>query len=314
MMRKIIDIKKRKNLVYSLIFILVFISVFYIKFPHDRLKNRIVAEVENRSVFSKVKIERLKLLPVFKIRLEGLNLIRSDGKNILIDEVVLKPSLLSLLTGEIVLPLELYLLEGKVFGDLVYSKSSGIKSLDLKLEHINFNKLGKLYSERLSEKVISTGYLYGSVSIKENMNGDFRFDMHDLDVTEVRFGNIKLPDILNLKASLRGEIRKNSTLIEELRFDNEDIALRLTGKIPPLLRLSRGTIDLYFKLEVKGSKYAMLKSFLKKDEEGKHAGKIGGTLVSPTIDITGNSNRFRRKRSGNGVKGFMYDQVKKQAI
>ena len=289
-------LSKSKNFItYTSVFIIVFFSVIYIKFPNDRLNSWITTQLMSHTGLNFVEIKKVRLKPLFTVELTGLTLKKSPEHTLLLNKAVLKPSLFSLLTSNISVPFNITVDDGRVFGDLVISKNNkSIKSLRLDVEHIDLNKISKVYSPSLYEKVTINGYLFGNFNMNGNNEGDFRFNIDGLDLGNIKIGKMKLPDFPDLKSKLTGKIKGQNTLIDELSFTNDDISLLINGSIPPLLRLSHGKIDLYYKLQVKSNKYAYIKSFLAKDEQGNHAGKIGGTLGNP--EFVGNSDESDTER------------------
>lgn len=276
-------ISKSQNVIlYTVSFLVVFLSVLYIKFPNDRLNTWITTQIVVNTGLSYVDIKSAKLKPLFTVELTGLTLKKNPDQTLQLNRAVLKPSLLSLLTSNISVPFNITLDDGRVFGDLVYSReNNSIKSLNFDVEHLDLDKISQVYSPSISDKAKISGYLFGNFNLNEKNQGDFRFNIDKLDLSNIKIGTMKLPDFPDLQSTLTGKVKGQSTQIDELSFNNDDIALMINGTMPPLRRLPRGRIDLYYKLQVKSNKYAYIKSFLAKDEQGNHAGKIGGTLGNP---------------------------------
>ena len=315
MLKKILPENKNFAL-YIVTFILAFISVIYAKFPNDKLNYRISSEIMANSIFNKVKIEKVKLRPFLSIELSGIELRNYDGQILVIEKAVLKPSLISLLRSNIKMPFKMDLMDGKMFGDINYSqKTNKIHSVSLKMEHIDFNELGSMYSSSISDKASIKGYLYGSLYMKGNNEGNFKFDIDDLDLSDIYVGKIKLPDFLDLRSTLKGRLVEKGTLVDELSFVNNDIELRINGSLPPIWMLSHGKMDLYYRLQVKGNKYSYIKSFLKKDDNGNHAGKIRGTLGNPDFVVGTDSVRNHRRNSDSRMESsYIYKSGEKLSL
>ena len=79
---------------------------------------------------------------------------------------------------------------------------------------------------------------------------------------------------------------------------------------PPI---KSGSIDLFYRLEVKGKKYAYLQSFLSKDPKGNVAGKIVGSLAKPELlkNVNDHDVKQRRNKTHRYRKTF---SSKQQAI
>lgn len=291
-MRKLLN---RKYLLYSFIFVFVFLCFFYIKFPNERLKNRVIYEIKTNTGLD-ADIQHISLAPIVRLNVKSLTLTSSDGHKILIPEAHIKPSLMSLLTGIIDIDYDTKIFKGRAYGSVKISKSNGsLHSLILHLHKIDIDNIADAYAKGLDEDLVIAGLLDGNIRVDESKNGEFDLHVDDLDIENVTLkdmNNIKLPEFMDLRSTLTGQIYKDKTIINELQFDNEEIRLNLKGNTPPLWRLSKGSIDLYYRLEVKGKKFAFLKSFLEKDKRGNVAGKIVGSISNPKLKkATGNNKR-----------------------
>lgn len=304
--------KKKKYILFTTTFIFVFLCFFYIEFPNERLKRRVIFEIGRNTDFN-AEIDKISVVPLLKINISGIKLIKNEYQTIKVSKAVLKPSILSLLKGEINVLYDVDIFKGKAKGNLIISKNTNqLKSMLLNLEKIDVDDIRQIYSERLKDSVELAGLLSGSIKLNENSSGDFDFNIDDLDIIKIYVDNIKLPEFMDLKSNLTGQIHKNRTIINELMLDNEDIKLRLRGTTPPLWRLSKGSIDLVYRLQVKGKKYAYLKSFLSKDPKGDVAGKIVGSFTKPELKKANNSD-LRRNRHTAPVYRKTFNS-KQQAI
>lgn len=291
------SIIKNKKILFAITFVFIFLSFFYIEFPNERLKRRVIFEIEKNTDFD-AEIEKISIMPLLKIEISGLKLTKNEDQQIIVSKAILKPSILSLLSGDINVEYDLKVFKGKAFGNLVISKdTNNLKSILLNIEKIDVDELRQVYSKSLKESVELAGLLSGNITLGENNSGDFDFNIDDLDIIKIDINNFKLPQFMDLKSNLKGQIYKDKTLINELMFDNEDIRLKLKGSTPPLWRLSKGSIDLLYRLEVKGEKYAYLKSFLSKDPKGNVAGKIVGSLAKPELLKNANDRDVKQRRN-----------------
>ncbi len=287
--------KNKKYILFTVTFVFVFLGFFYIEFPNERLKRRVIFEIEKNSGFD-AEIEKIRLLPVLKIEIRGLKLSRNEFQKINIPEAILKPSVLSLLSNDIGLDFELELFKGKAFGNLVVSKNtSALKTILVNIEKIDVDEIRQVYSKSFRDAVELAGLLSGNINLGVDKSGGFDFKIDDLDIIKINVNKFKLPQFMNLKSNLKGQIYKDKTIINELKFDNEDIRLKLKGSTPPLWRLSKGSIDLLYRLDVKGKKYSYLESFLEKDTKGNVAGKIVGSLEKPQLK-NAKDNKFKQRR------------------
>ncbi|TDJ05112.1 MAG: type II secretion system protein GspN [Deltaproteobacteria bacterium] len=296
------SIIKNKKILFAITFVFVFLSFFYIEFPNESLKRRVIFEIEKNTDFD-AEIEKISIMPLLKIEISGLKLTKNEDQQIIVSKAILKPSILSLLSGDINVEYDIKVFKGKAFGNLVILKdTNNLKSISLNIEKIDIDEIRRVYSKSLKESVELAGLLSGNITLGENNSGDFNFNIDDLDIIKIDINNFKF-QLMDLKSNLKGQIYKDKTLINELMFDNEDIRVKIKGSTPPLWRLSKGSIDLFYRLEVKGKKYAYLKSFLSKDPRGNVAGKIVGSLAKPELlknvndrDVKQRRNKTRRYR------------------
>ncbi len=306
------SIIKNKKILFAITFVFVFLSFFYIEFPNESLKRRVIFEIEKNTDFD-AEIEKISIMPLLKIEISGLKLTKNEDQQIIVSKAILKPSILSLLSGDINVEYDIKVFKGKAFGNLVILKdTNNLKSISLNIEKIDIDEIRRVYSKSLKESVELAGLLSGNITLGENNSGDFNFNIDDLDIIKIDINNFKF-QLMDLKSNLKGQIYKDKTLINELMFDNEDIRVKIKGSTPPLWRLSKGSIDLFYRLEVKGKKYAYLKSFLSKDPRGNVAGKIVGSLAKPELlkNVNNRDVKQRRNKTHRYRKTF---SSKQQAI
>jgi len=306
------SIIKNKKILFAITFVFVFLSFFYIEFPNESLKRRVIFEIEKNTDFD-AEIEKISIMPLLKIEISGLKLTKNEDQQIIVSKAILKPSILSLLSGDINVEYDIKVFKGKAFGNLVILKdTNNLKSISLNIEKIDIDEIRRVYSKSLKESVELAGLLSGNITLGENNSGDFNFNIDDLDIIKIDINNFKF-QLMDLKSNLKGQIYKDKTLINELMFDNEDIRVKIKGSTPPLWRLSKGSIDLFYRLEVKGKKYAYLKSFLSKDPRGNVAGKIVGSLAKPELlkNVNDRDVKQRRNKTHRYRKTF---NSKQQAI
>ncbi|NIT13050.1 MAG: type II secretion system protein GspN, partial [Candidatus Dadabacteria bacterium] len=115
--------KYKKRILFAIIFVIVFLCFFYIQFPNERLKRRVIFEIEKNSNFQ-AEIERVSLSPPLKIKIRGLKLTKNEFQTIVIPKAELNPAVLSLLSNYISIPYELNIFRGTAKGNLIISKNT----------------------------------------------------------------------------------------------------------------------------------------------------------------------------------------------
>ena len=85
-------LKNKKYLLFAITFVFVFLSFFYIEFPNERLKRRVIFEIEKNTEFD-AEISSISIIPLLKIEINGLKLTKNEDQQILISKAIIKPSI-----------------------------------------------------------------------------------------------------------------------------------------------------------------------------------------------------------------------------
>ncbi|MGI9533617.1 MAG: type II secretion system protein GspN [Thermodesulfobacteriota bacterium] len=274
----------------SIILFLLFLTLFfYLNFPTEALKKRIIAEIENSSGY-KAEIEDLRISPFLVINLKKLNLSKEQNKTeILVDKLKISPSLISLLFETNKIPFSAQIGQGDVDGTINYSnKTNRLNSFSAKLNNVN----SKIINEFLKNKKgvpEFNGEVNGEIDIilvkegVENVDGEFNLYSDNFSLSNLKVEQFKLPEYKGLKAALEGTIEKNTTLLSKLQLENNDFNLILNGTMPVPWKMKKGVLDLSVNLVLNSNeaKMGFLKAFMKKGNDGSLSAKIAGTINKP---------------------------------
>ncbi|MGI9554163.1 MAG: type II secretion system protein GspN [Thermodesulfobacteriota bacterium] len=274
----------------SIILFLLFLTLFfYINFPTEALKKRIVAEIENNTGY-KAEIEQLDISPFLVINLKKLNLsIEQDQVRIVIDNLKISPSIISLLLESKKIPFSAKLGQGDVDGTINYSDSTNrLNSFSAELDNVN----SKIINEFLKNKKgvpEFDGEVSGDINIVlvkdgvEIADGEFNLYSDNFSLSKLKVEQFKLPEYKGLKAALEGKIEKNKTQLSKLQLENNDFNLVLNGTMPVPWKMKRGVLDLSVNLVLNSNKAKMgfLQAFMTKGNDGSLSAKIAGTFNKP---------------------------------
>lgn len=277
---------------YVVVFFVFLILFLVVNFPKDEIKNRLVAQIEQRSPVP-VLIESVEYKLPFTLNFNNVNFVLKNRNRVKVDSLTIKPAFLSLLTSNVKLPFNAKLYDGSIKGEIQYSKKNKkITGFNADIDSVNSSPLPRLVSD--DAKVRLNGNLDGYIKYDSNKSEQkpdpkafysitsTNFSINNLQIEQLSFNE----DYKNMKLEFMGSLDNRLTTIENLSFVNEDFDLRFNGKMPPPWKLKQGgRLDLNMKLNVYSSKakLALLKAFLSQDGDGSHSGKILGTVSSPRL-------------------------------
>jgi type II secretion system protein N len=287
-------IMKSKHFVpscYSLFFVIVFLVVFYLTFPVESFRQRIMSEIETRTPF-KADIKEVTVSPIFSLNIHNMKLYKAEKQLLNIDELKIRPSLFSLFFGTLNLPFKARVLGGEMTGTFVYSKETKhIEKAEATLTVVNVGKITSFIPANSGNKRLSVqGFLKGNFSIAFNPEpqGEFAFDISKLGIKNLRVRGFLFPEFINMESSFKGKIENEVTKIEDLKLKGDGLNLVIVGTMPLLWKVKRGgVIDLGLKLQLTNPKFAVFKRvlapYLVPQGNGILGGKIAGTFHNPKL-------------------------------
>jgi type II secretion system protein N len=260
----------------------LFIVCVYLAFPSQRIN-----EVVDRVLLS----QGLTLSPaVHKTILPGLawdNALLSSRQGPLLrfDRVSVRPLLLKLLTGRVVLSSAASLggghlkLEQALFG----RQSVQVAADRLALAEMPFFKtvLGASVGGSLwSEGRVSRG--------PQGWNGELKLEISRLEFSGIRLGAFPLPDAVNLNSKGMVRIMAGKARLESLNLQGEGVYMRLSGDLPLGVNPEAAPLDLVLEimpkpefLEKQKLVFLLLAKFMV--SPGVYRVPIRGTLLKPEI-------------------------------
>ena len=127
------------KLIATIVFFMLFLALsLYLTFPTEALKKRVESEIDNNTGFH-AEIDSISFSPFLKLSINGLRLDkRAKDISIQVDELKIKPSVLSLLLDNKSVPFEAKIGEGKVDGNVVFGPdTNSLSSVRAELKNVH---------------------------------------------------------------------------------------------------------------------------------------------------------------------------------
>ena len=271
-------------------FLLLLVLFLYLTFPTEALKKRVESEIDNNTGFH-AEIESVSVSPFLELKINGLILDkRAKDISIKVDELKIKPSVLSLLFNNKSVPFEAKIGEGKVDGNVVFgTDTNSLKLLSAELKNVHTDLITSFTKSGKDSPEID-GNIDGVLNIDfgekkaQDVNGSFNFTSDNMSISKLKFEGLTLPSYKKLLVNLNGKIQKKKTVIDELSFENNDFDLIMVGSMPLIWEIKKGgKLDLRLNLNLKSdeAKSGLLQAFMKKETDGSLSAKIAGTTSKP---------------------------------
>ena len=279
------------KLIATIVFFMLFLALsLYLTFPTEALKKRVESEIDNNTGFH-AEIDSISFSPFLKLSINGLRLDkRAKDISIQVDELKIKPSVLSLLLDNKSVPFEAKIGEGKVDGNVVFGPdTNSLSSVRAELKNVHTDLISS-FTKSGADSPEFDGNIDGVVNVDfgqrntQDVSGSFNFTSDNMSISKLTFEGFTLPSYKNLLVNLNGKIEKKKTVIDELSFENNDFDLLMVGSMPLIWEIKKGgKLDLRLNLNLKSdeAKSGLLQAFMKKETDGSLSAKIAGTTSKP---------------------------------
>ncbi len=273
-----------------LFLLLVGLFVYY-RYPWDNLKVRLADELSTRSTVL-VKIGELKPSVPVSLKFEDIEVYQRSPSALLarIDELVVDPSIWSVIVGKPKLRLKGYAYGGSMSGR-VKEVNGDRYDLDISLHGIvldkyNWNELplGRESSIRLGG--ILDFVVSGTTSQKlkdQDLSGSL--NVKNLALTSSTIAGVEVPDMTFPSVSIPFEVKGPRLIIKPTSISGSDLEARIQGSVNLVKRLERSTCDIEVRLKLKGKFKDSLDPLLQwvksKDAEGFYRITISGQIRRP---------------------------------
>jgi len=294
MKNKIIRFKYSKSIGYLAFFLTFFLIFLYSTFPSEYLGNLIIRSINKQTPYD-ISAEKVNVSPFLNFSLKNIR-VMVDGREVLfIDDLDIKPSLRTIFSDRLDLPFSATALSGGLDGVIrLDPNSKKVYEFNARANGLNIQKIISSTAKRGEARSYPSfaGFLYGEIdiSLADQPSGTFKFEIPNLDISNISVEGFSLPDFNDFKTIISGKILNTDMLFDEFSFNGVHTQLLLKGKIPvPWLINKESIIDLPFKFQTTDPKLKVVKNLLDKKKilamlgDGSLGGKIEGTLGNPRI-------------------------------
>jgi type II secretion system protein N len=275
-----------RNIVRGLALFLATLSTFvvfvYLFFPSGRI---------NAVIDQALSTQGLKLAPgAEKTMLPGLVwknavLASEQGALVRFTRLQIRPLLLSLLSGRVVLRSEAVI--GSGYLHLDYGVT-GREVLRLKSDSIGLADI-PFFQTALAAKAGGNLRSSGSVSRGANgLNGEFQLEVKQLELSGVKLGAFSLPDVSKLESQGMIRVTNGTARLESFTLKGDGIYMRLSGDLPMAANAASAPLNLMLEIMPKPEfldsqklVFLLLAKFMA--SPGVYRVPIRGTLLKPEI-------------------------------
>jgi len=279
---------------YVVLMLLLTVYFMILTFPYDSLKARLWPSLE-RTLPCKISVNEIEATPLLWLRLSDVQ-IDEKGKPLSsplleMDQVRMRPSLLSLFIGRLNMRIKGDLYSGKIKGKVGRRK----ELVDLVLvwddatpaQHPFFSKLQGAQLE---------GGTSGEARLKINprqwitTSGTISFRIDDGSIKDLEVYGFTVPELRDITVAGELAVNNKKATLETMSLNSEQFSASLDGTVTlsPLFDNSR--LDLKGKLkqlgELETQYQPMISGFLRnQDQEGFFTFKLKGTLGKPKFSL-----------------------------
>ena len=273
---------------YPLLYLASLALFFYVTFPMQALRGRIVTEFERQQRYGRpagepvmtleigeldtywftgIEFEKLRLTvppPVEKAKsgMPGLNLGSNSAEPpaptvVSIDRFRARVRVLPLLLGRVVVDFHVDAFGGSVYGSAPYATSSNVTAsqVDVTIEGVHLEQIEPLKAMLQNQPIF--GVLHGTVSLqtadgkfaKASGKADLQIDDVSLFDGKSKLMGLALPTASIGRVALAATAEKGQLTIEELSVQGKDLELAGEGKIRLNESYKRSTADLFLKFK-----------------------------------------------------------------
>ena len=244
---------------YILFGLFVFMFFTYLNFPYDKLKDKIFAQVEQKTGL-KLDAAEVKTTWTLGFVFNGVELSHRamNIPQIHLAHLKVSPSLISLLFLRPKLKFEVGFTEGSLSGTL--HQKGKTQDIGLKFSSLNFTKdLKGVFPIDLQGILQGEFNVAGDLAQMKEMNGNMDIRIQKFGLAQMNVLNMNIPQISLSKMLLRGTLKNERLVIEKIDIggDKEDLQANASGDIQldtKNLNNSKLNLTLKFKLSEKMKK------------------------------------------------------------
>jgi type II secretion system protein N len=271
-----------RGAVLTFAWLILFLACVYLLFPARRI---------NTVIDRALATQDLSLTPAaHKTILPGLAwdkalLSSRQGPLLRFDRISVKPLLLKLLTGHIVLGSSASLGAGQLS---LEHGITGRETLQVSADRLALGEM-PIFKTILGARVLGSLWSEGLVRRgPHGWSGELKLEISRLEFSGIRMGAFPLPDADNLHSKGMIRITDGKARLESLTLQGEGIYMRLSGQLPPGMNAEAAPLDLVLEimpkpefLEKQKLVFLLLARFM--SSPGVYRVPIKGTLLKPEI-------------------------------
>lgn len=277
-----------------LTFLFVFLLLIFtlIKLPQAKITNLIQGYVQTAldpmGIYLSDRGRELSILSGFVYRLDHPTLELPDGTRVEMDEMVVTPSLLSLLKGK--MGATMTMTQGNAKIEFTGTGKGDRVDATIRLDNCDLNKLGVFAFAGIK----GAGQVSGDIRIEGSLNdlvsltGGTQLKLKALRIDEQNISGFQLPTMNISEGTIDVSIENGKVIAKNVALGKgaDDVLLNITGDVSLNRFVNASVLNLRAVLglsdKVKQS-VAILDSVLAsaKQSDGKYAYKLTGTLGSP---------------------------------
>ncbi len=267
----------------------VFIFFTYLNFPYDKLKDKIFAQVEQKTGL-KLDAAEVKTTWTLGFVFQGVELSHRtlNIPQIHLNHLKISPSLFSLLLFRPKMNFEVGFTEGNLSGYL--HQKGKIQDINLEFDSINLEKdLKGILPLDLQGILQGRFKVEGDLAQMKGFDGNIDLRIQKLGLAQMNVLNMNLPQISLSKMLVRGTLKNERLVVEKIDIggDKEDLQANASGDIqldPRNINNSKLNLMVKFKLSDKMKKeFQLFLPFIANalDTQGFYSLMISGRLSAP---------------------------------
>jgi len=278
---KLLQLLARRGALLGLAVVL-FIALVYLFFPADRVDTLIGRQLAEQGL-KLAPTARKTLLPGLSWR--GATLSSDAGVLLRGDRLTVRPLLLPLLTGKVVLRTALTLGNGWLQAD---SGLNGREALSLQADGIKLADM-PFFKTVLGASAGGALWCEGRVRRdKGRMSGEIKLEVRQLEFSGVTVGGMPLPNAANLRSQGMIRITDGKVRLESFTLQGDGVYMRLSGDLPDGANAAAQPLNLVLEImpkpefmEQQKLVFLLLAKFTA--TPGVYRIPIKGTLLKPSI-------------------------------
>lgn len=264
------------------VILVIFLLCSYLFFPTARI-DAVLAQALSQQGITLAPAVHKTILP--GIAWDNLRVSSAQGLLLQCQRLQIRPLLLPLFTGKIVVASEATIGEGTLG---VRYALNGADALNLAADRISLSDIPffkSILGAKASGSFWSQGHLQRGA---KGVSGDVKLEIKKLEFSGVKLGDFPLPDAANLKTQGILRVTDGKARLESFTIEGDGIYMRLSGALPSGANAATAPLNMSMEimpkpefLEKQKLVFMLLAKFM--TSPGVYTVPIRGTLLKPEI-------------------------------